>query len=337
MPWHAHERRRQRRDREIWGRRASDRPADDAPRRQVEHDGEITPSALQAARGHVCRPHAIHAPRAKMAPHAIGGNRIVVTTVGRHDEPPTPARPQSRGAHQSRDAFAADGNAAIVEDAAQSWAAIGLPTVGMGDAQLRGQAQIIPRVLRRTAARPRVKPAAGHAHTTTEQGDGILRLLRSNEAKPHLLCFAKKAVAFFRTSRSSRSCRFSARRRRFSATKSRLGTSPASSACFTHKRSVLYFTPSTRAKLAKDCVPSRACRIASSRNSFENVSCFCGRIGDSPRALCAQKGVRKIGSLPPRRVRRNCDSGSRPVASSQPLRTGTERAVVIARRAHGGS
>ena len=47
---------------------------------------------------------------------------------------------------------------------------------------------------------PGVETAARHAQTATENIDGMLGLLRRDEGKPHRLCFAKKAAAFFRIS-----------------------------------------------------------------------------------------------------------------------------------------
>jgi hypothetical protein len=57
----------------------------------------------------------------------------------------------------------------------------------------------------RAAPRPRITAAARDLDAAAQQRDRIVRLLRGNEAKPHLLCVAKKAVAVFRISRSSRS------------------------------------------------------------------------------------------------------------------------------------
>ena len=54
----------------------------------------------------------------------------------------------------------------------------------------------------------------------------MLRLLRRDKPEPHRLCFAKKAAAFFRISRSSCRMRFSLRRR-LSSSRSAVVSAPA--------------------------------------------------------------------------------------------------------------
>ena len=54
---------------------------------------------------------------------------------------------------------------------------------------------------------PRVEATACHAQAPAENGHRMLGLLRRDEGKPHRLCFAKNAAAFFRMSRSSSTIR----------------------------------------------------------------------------------------------------------------------------------
>lgn len=60
-------------------------------------------------------------------------------------------------------------------------------------------------------------PTGTHLHDGTEQPDGIRLPLRVNEGISHVLCLAKKAVAFFKVSPSIRSRRLSSRNWRSSA------------------------------------------------------------------------------------------------------------------------
>ena len=65
------------------------------------------------------------------------------------------------------------------------------------------QPAVVAGVRRFRAALPGVEAAARDAQTPTQDRDRVRGLLRRDEAKPYRLCFAKKAAAFFRMSRSS--------------------------------------------------------------------------------------------------------------------------------------
>ncbi len=59
------------------------------------------------------------------------------------------------------------------------------------------------RSLRFGAPSPGVEAARRHLQTPAQDGDRMRGLLRRDERESHRLCFAKKAAAFFRMSRSS--------------------------------------------------------------------------------------------------------------------------------------
>ena len=139
--------------------------------------------------------------------------------VGRLLEPLRDLALDALLAHQAPHALLADGFAVLLQVLPQARAAVAIATGGMERAQLRAQHQIALRPRRQPASRPRVEPAAGHPHTAAEDGDAVLGLLRRDEGKPHRLCFAKNAVAFFRMSRSSSAIR-SALRSRTSSSRS---------------------------------------------------------------------------------------------------------------------
>src|SRR5262245_55713418 len=80
-----------------------------------------------------------------------------------------------------------------------------------------------PRALGPSA--PRAVAAAGHAQDRAHQLHGELIVMFVDECELRGSSLAKKAVAFFRISRSSVSRRFSSRRRAFSASRA-AGASP---------------------------------------------------------------------------------------------------------------
>src|SRR6266498_1779417 len=121
--------------------------------------------------------------------------------------------------HQPPHTFFAESLAVLLKVLPQTGTTIALSTGRMERAQLRTQDEITLRACGEPASRPRVEPTAGDAHAAAENGDPVLGLLRRDEGKPHRLCFAKNAVAFFKMSRSSSAIR-SALRSRTSSSRS---------------------------------------------------------------------------------------------------------------------
>ena len=173
----------------------------------------------------------------KLAGQMIGGHREVVAAVGGDAEAASPAGlerlpPASGGARVSRRTRcrgpATRDAAAGAHTCAGSRRAPGAAPLG----QLRGRG--CTRERGRTV-QPGVVAAAGDAENATQDAHGKLGLLRRDEGEPHWLCLAKKAVAFFRMSRSIRSSRFSRRRRRSSLRSSSVsGTSGLRPVAATH-------------------------------------------------------------------------------------------------------
>src|SRR6185436_15498697 len=98
----------------------------------------------------------------------------------------------------------------------QARATIGAAMQRMHQPQAVLQAHVFRTSRRQGPPLPGIEAAARHAQTTTEDAHRVAHLLRSDELKSHSLCLAKKAVAFFRISRSIFSSRFSFRSRRSS-------------------------------------------------------------------------------------------------------------------------
>src|SRR5262245_38323834 len=104
--------------------------------------------------------------------------------------------------------------AGLPQHLVQPRTAIDAATGAMRHAELMAQDDVlvVPRRRDRPSL-PRVIAARTHAERPTEHANRIRGLLRPDEGERHSLCRAKKAVAFFRMSRSIFSCRFSRRKR----------------------------------------------------------------------------------------------------------------------------
>src|SRR5262249_16606153 len=113
---------------------------------------------------------------------------------------------------------------------------------------VRHESLILPRTDARRASAPRIKGAPGHPEHLTQDPHGIVRLLRLNEAISHDDSLAKKATAFFKMSRSMRTCS-SARRKTFSSSVARKLFDPrgATAACRIQRFNVDWGIPTSRA------------------------------------------------------------------------------------------
>src|SRR5687768_16960024 len=126
-----------------------------------------------------------------------------MVAVGRLLEPLRHPALDLLGPHQAPDALFADGFAVLPQVLPQPGPSVAIATGCMEGAELRPQHQVSLRPRRQSTSCPGVEPTASDPHTTAEDGDTVLGLLCRDEDKPHRLCFAKNAVAFFRMSRSS--------------------------------------------------------------------------------------------------------------------------------------
>ena len=93
-------------------------------------------------------------------------------------------------------------------------AAVGAATRLMRGPNQHAELLSTPRVGRGGPTLPRVESASGDAEYLTEVRERHAGLLRLDERESYSLSLAKKAAAFFRTSRSTRRRRFSLRSRR---------------------------------------------------------------------------------------------------------------------------
>src|SRR4029077_11626395 len=113
---------------------------------------------------------------------------------------------------------------------------------------MREEPLILLRACTERTTAPGVIAAPGHREHATQDLHGIRGLLRLNEAIPHPDSLAKKATAFFRMSRSMRSCSTS-RRKTLSSSVARKLLDPrgAPATCRIHRLNVGWGMPNSRA------------------------------------------------------------------------------------------
>src|SRR5262249_9410415 len=205
-----------------------------------------------------------------------GGNGKRRPRLRRHPEPPPAPRRQPAVPHQARHALATRAAAGGRQLGVNPGAAVALSALGMDRHDLEAQPVVRPDPGRRRARLPRVEPRTRHLERAAQQPYRKGGLLRGDEREPHGFSFAKKAVAFFRMSRSILSVRFSRRSRpsssRSSVVSAPVGPRPAStSPCRTQLRSAVSVRSSSRATVATDFPLSRTIRTAWALNSFVNA------------------------------------------------------------------
>src|SRR5688572_14757352 len=192
----------------------ADRPADDEPRVQIEDHREI-PLAVLADRelAGVAEPSLIRRGGREIAVEHVWGDRVVVPAVGCLLESLPHLALESFLPHQPGHALLADGFAVLLQVLPQIGASVTMLAGGMERAQLCAQHQITLRPRGQCPFRPRIEAAGRDLQTAAQTRHRVPGLLRCDERKSHRWCFAKKAAAFFRISRSSWRIRFSLRRR----------------------------------------------------------------------------------------------------------------------------
>src|SRR5687767_11444498 len=152
----------------------------------------------------------------------------------------------------------------------QPWPPIDAAMAGVDHSQAVHESAILDLPRGRQSSSPRIKSTPTHTETAAQDRQGVLGLLRGDEMKLHSLCLAKKAVAFFKISRSVRSSRFSLRNRRNSVRSSSVsGISGFGRLAWIHVRNVAAVIPRSRAIARTDSSEFRARRTASARNSGE--------------------------------------------------------------------
>src|SRR5262249_49567516 len=190
------------------------RPADDKARVQIQNRREIefAAGADQELR-RVAHPALIRPLGAELPRQHIGGDRLIVLAHRRGPEAFARAGAQPLGAHQTRDALFAHVLTLLAEVFPDPRASVS-PTAGLvRRADPHPQMSVASDAGRFGPPLPRIEAARRDAQRAATVRHREIGLLRRDPGKPYCWCFAKKAAAFFRMSRSVRSSRFSLRSR----------------------------------------------------------------------------------------------------------------------------
>src|SRR5438093_288113 len=153
--------------------------------------------------------------------------------------------------------------------------AVALLARGVDGGDLDGEALRVLGPRRNRARAPRVESGAGHLQDGAQAPHREVGLLLQDEGEPHPCSLTKKAVAFFRMSRSICN-RFTSRRSRASSSRSSVVSAPArprpasTSACRTHARSAVSVRSSSRAIVPRLFSLPCTNRTVSALNSGEN-------------------------------------------------------------------
>src|SRR3989441_7372626 len=204
--------------------------------------------------------------------------------------------------HEPRHALAPRPAPALPQLRVDPGAPVALPSLRVDRGDLETQPFVRPRARRRRARLPRVEARARHLERAAEHPHREDGLLRGDEPESHGCSFAKKAVAFFRMSRSIRSVRFS-RRSRPSSSRSSVVSAPgvprpaSISACRTQLRSAVSVRSRSRATVRTDLPLSRTSRTASALNSFVNARRFRLAMTHSYRTFVRSEVSTKSGQV----------------------------------------
>jgi len=157
-------------------------PANDAPRIQIEDDGQVRRALAGAQEGHIGGPALIRACRPEAATQAIGRGGTDIAR-GRRTKPATPAGAQAFHPHEAHDAVPADPQAARTQHPQNPRTPVAPATLGMGHANRMTDEHVAIRARRGLPPRPGVEPARRDAQDPTQQPDGIGGVLRGDEGE----------------------------------------------------------------------------------------------------------------------------------------------------------
>src|SRR5215831_2534858 len=264
---------------EVSGNALAHRPPDGKARAEIEDNRQVEPALACRNIGDVGHPCLVGVRPLELSRQDIGRDGKRMPRLGGHAEAAAPPSRQPVHAHQPRHPLAARVAAAVHQLGANPWAAVAVPALGMDRGDLQPQPRVRLRTWRRGTRLPRIETGARDLEYATQHPHREAGLLRGDEPEPHGFSFAKKAVAFFRMSRSMRSVRFSRRSRPSSSRSSVVSTPgaprPASTSAWrTQLRSAVSVRSSSRATVPTALPLSRTIRTACALNSFVNARRF---------------------------------------------------------------
>src|SRR2546425_6537208 len=190
----------------------TDRPAHDESREQVKNRGQVELAAgpdQQLRR--VTYPTLVGRLRLELAVQEVCSDRLVVFAQGRHLESLARSRFQPVFLHQPSYALWADPDSLLEEIPMDPRAPIALPALVKRRLDKNPQSSVVSRVGRLRTAPRGIETTRRDPHGPAQPPDREGGLLRVDPGKGYAWLLAKKAVAFFRISRSIRSSRFSLR------------------------------------------------------------------------------------------------------------------------------
>lgn len=172
--------------------RGTHRPADDAPRVQVQHCRHEEPAFRRPEVGEVGHPFAVWRIGLELPLQHVGGDAVLGahTGVGRA-APALAARLQARRLHQPGHALLAASLARIVQVAPDAGRTIGPVARLEALADAPGQPQVLPLPAARRAAQPFVETARRDFHDPTHRPRRPDRAVPGDESVPHVGSFAK--------------------------------------------------------------------------------------------------------------------------------------------------
>src|SRR5918993_3150297 len=192
-------------------------PTHDTPGIKVDDDRQVQPALSRPDVADVGAPLLVGALGREVLVEEVRRDREGVQAVGGALEAARLPGSEAVLAHQPGRPATTHGEAGVLQLARHAWAAVGPTRERKRRSHMGEQHQVLSLAPRRGAALPGEVAALAHLEDLAQALDGELLFRRIDEPEPHRLpSLAKKAVAFFRMSRSWRSTSFS-RRSRFSS------------------------------------------------------------------------------------------------------------------------
>src|SRR6478609_1834996 len=253
-------------------------PANDPSCEQVDNDGEVQPAFAGPDIGDVGAPLLVGCYCGEVLIEQVWRDWPGVIAVRGPLEPPLLPSLQAVVAHQASRPAATDHQAGVLQFPRHPGTAIGGVREGKGRADMCQQHHVVALAATGWPISPGEIAALADAEHAAQAVDGELRFRPIDERKPHRLpSRTKKAVAFFRMSRSCRRISFS-RRSRFSSAVTSLCAAAGSTAPRSRLRPVQRTSvdsPIPRSPAISRCVRPLVCakRTASSSNAFVNRRC----------------------------------------------------------------
>src|SRR5215831_9767875 len=247
------------------------RPPHDPSRVQIHEDRHVQPALAGGHVRDITRPFLVRGARRKDTLQLIGGHKF-----RRHDPggapPASPtAAADAMEAHQPGHAMAADPDPVGPQVLMNPRTAIPTVRCPIAGPDMGEEPRILALPPRLAAPTPGIKPTAGDLQHPTQDLHRIRDLLRFDEAIPQDDSLAKKAIAFFKMSRSCRTWS-SSRRTALSSSVARKPLVPSGilAACKFHRLRVVWPMPSSRATCVAVFPLRRSSSTASCLNSGVN-------------------------------------------------------------------